>query len=149
MRTRQGWGEIKIKKILATGMALAIVAGSTTIFAAVDPAVELLAWYEKEFSQEQVLIDATTSEQLENGLDKAESYLLELAEEAGLKITESAHLNLQSAQGKIDDYRSDIIQDLNQVTRVLEEQELQMDKHRIMEDLEQELSSILYEAFGE
>ena len=76
---------IVIKKVLAIILAVSVVACSATIFAAVEPAVELLASFEKEY--EQQMHSAESFERLENGLDKAELDLLNLAaEDAGLTI---------------------------------------------------------------
>ena len=72
-------GEIVIKKILAIILAVSVVGCSATIFAAVEPAVELLASFEKEY--EHQLHDAESFKRLQNGLDKAELNLLELAAE--------------------------------------------------------------------
>ncbi|WP_147055524.1 hypothetical protein [Sporosarcina luteola] len=91
-------GVIVIKKVLAILLAVSVVACSATIFAAVEPAVELLASFEKEY--EQHLHDAESFERLENGLNKAELDLLELAaDDTGLTL-KTVNKRLDGQAGK-------------------------------------------------
>lgn len=133
------------RKMLFTMLGVILITCSITVYAEGNPSINIKTWFMAEWDHNlATLNDELKIEQSERfgELDVViESYMSEISLEDDVKT------QIEQSENRIRAQVSELNNQLAEVTENLMDENLEVDKQKVMEEVEQEILSIINEAF--
>lgn len=133
------------RKMLFTMLGIILITCSITVYAEGNPSINLKTWFMAESDHNlAALNDELEIEQSERfrELDVViESYMSEIS------LEDDVEDQVEQSENRIREQDSKINKQLTEVTENLMGEDLEVDKQKVMEEVEQEILSIINEAF--
>ena len=121
-------------------------AGKSTTF--VEPAENLADWYKNQFQLKSDDVASDTTAELTGALEELASHFLSEKEDAESTIASFRDQQTDIGQAGIENHQGEIQRQLALSVADLSKGEFEVEKQKIAEELEEDISSLLIEMFG-